>query len=207
LAVAAEVNLARVALGERRVDDAKRHLDAARELRKGAGLVDTSPGIVLIRAALARLQGDFVAAEAALDEMAAGNSSPEISWIIAHQRGQIAEARGAPELARRRYGESIAVIEEMRRTAAPEEVRAAFLEDRWEPYADLFALDLEHDRLGLALDTVTRAQGRMFLDTFTVTAAGHQPAASSPLAGAERRLKALADLGLALSTTPIGRPS
>jgi tetratricopeptide (TPR) repeat protein len=172
LLLAAEVNLADIALGQRDLDAAARHLDAAQAAWQASGTKKPSQGILVNRAILARYRGDFGGAIRALDVAAASEPPPDTAWIIAHERGQIAAARHDLETAERSYLTAIGIVEEMWRTSSPEDLKAPFFEDRWRPYQSLFALRVERNTPAAAFETMISAQGRMFLAETIAASAG-----------------------------------
>jgi CHAT domain-containing protein len=199
-----EVDLSDIALRDHRLDDAQRHLEAALASRRALGRTGPASAILINQAILARGRGQLAAAEHALSEVAAADDSAEVSWLVADERGRIAATRGAADEAERRYREAIGIVERMRNEAAPEQVRAAFLEARWAPYEDLFAAQLDRGHLREAFATLAQAQGRMFLDTFAAAAADASPADYAVTRSAARRMTALGALGTALANSPIG---
>jgi hypothetical protein len=91
----------------------------------------------------------------------------------------------------------------MRRTGTAADVRAPFLEDRWEPYESLFGLQLARGAVDDAFATMSSAQGRMFLDELTAAAGDAQPPARSPAHAAIRRLVSLDALAPALESSTV----
>lgn len=191
--LSAEVNLSEVAREYAHdLDAAQRHLDAAEAAGRARGDKAPSPGILVDRAVLARLRGDLVTATQRLDEAAARTSKPEYAWTIAHERGQLAAAAHDPIAAERHYLAAIEIVEGMRETSSPEDVKAQFFEGRWAPYQSLFALQVDRREPMAALSAVIRAQGRMFLDGAI--------AASANGAGSGNSLRAMA---AQITTSPL----
>jgi tetratricopeptide (TPR) repeat protein len=206
IVLAAEINLAHLALGAGRFAEAARHLDAAEAAHRRSGASSPSRGILLNRAVLLRKQKDVAGARAALDAAADG-APPETAWLIAHERGWLALADGDVELADRSFVAAVETVEAMRAEDAPEETRTPFLEDRWEPFESLVALRLDRGDVRGALAIVARAQGRMFVDAFAAAIAD-APEPGRPVAeAAERRLALARALVPALGTTPLGARS
>jgi tetratricopeptide (TPR) repeat protein len=195
LVLGAEVNLADIAIALHHFDAAARHLDGAEAAWKASGRKIASPGILFNRVILARQRGDLAAATSTLDALAATGPSPDVAWLIAHERGLTAYAGGNMDAAERYYSAAIDTVETMWRSARSEELKAPFFEDRWLPYQSLFALQLERGALDSAFGTLVSAQGRMFLAEATTASAG---------ASIERRnrLRSLAPL---IAASPISR--
>lgn len=158
----ASINLADLSLERHRLDDAERHLAEARAIWTRRN-VPPSEGLLVNEAILARERGRLDESERALDALAEG-AAPDTMWTIHCQRGLNAERAGRPEEAERWYRAAIDVLETLRAESAPVMVMAEFFERRWLPFERLFALQLERRDVHAALDTLLRAQGRMFLD-------------------------------------------
>lgn len=200
LLVALEVNLADIALRERRLDDAERHLDGAEVAWRAIGEPAPSRVILINRATIARLRGDLSAAGAALDQAEQGEIAAEHGWALAQARGELAEARGDVAAAEASYSRAMAIVEEMWRTAAPEDLEAPYLEDRWQPYQSLFGLRLRTGAVRDAFAAVIAAQGRMFLDEVATAAL------ATPSAGDLPRSELLRALRPSLAASDLARP-
>jgi tetratricopeptide (TPR) repeat protein len=196
LVLAAEVNLSDIALRQGDLEVAERHLASAESAWRASGDTSPSQGILLNRAILARERGDFpTATQAMATAAAAADSAPETAEIFAYERGQLAAAMKDVAAAERHYLEAIELVEEMWRTASPEDLRAPFFEDRWQPYLSLFALRVERRDPLAAFAAVVAAQGRMFLaETVTATARARS---------AIERRGLLRALGAAVAESPI----
>ncbi len=160
---AAETNLADLALARRDLVAARRHLERATEAWHASGAGPVPPGILLNQAILARLRGDAVVALATLIGAAAAGPEPEVTWLVEHERGLLAEAGGQLAEAERHYRRAIEIVEEMWSVIGPGALRAPFFEDRWLPYGSLFALRVRLGDASEALAAAVAAQGRMFL--------------------------------------------
>ena len=160
------------------------------------------------QAVLERLRGDLFAATAALDRIQPPFSE-DTRWTIAYERGMIAEASGAFQLAEFQLAEAVNIIEKLRSDFAPEDAKAPFLEERWDPYENLFALRLRRGDARAAFDTLTKAQGRMFLDALAISLAETSSTPASRIDGAldrfarlEQAMPVLADSGIGPTRTP-----
>jgi len=94
-------------------------------------------------------------------------------------------------------------VEEMRAEFARKDAKATFLEERWETYEALFALQLRRKDARGAFATLTLAQGRMFFDALEASLAetGSGPgsridAAIGRMEARSRVMPTLADSGL-----------
>lgn len=203
MVVGASVNLSDIALSQGRLEDAERNIrdaHAASRLRKPPRV---SPGALLNESVLARRRGNLAAAAATLD-LIQGRVSADTRYMAAHERGKIAEAAGALQLAEFRFGEAVNIVEKMRADFAPEDARAPYLEERWVPYESLFELRLRRGDARGAFETLTQAQGRMFLDALAVSVAEAASAPSSPMDGAIGRIGRLEQVMPSLATSGIG---
>lgn len=197
LIVAAEVNLADIALGKHDRDAAAAHLDGAEAAWRTLGDRTPSQGILINRSILARYRHDFAGALRVLDVLAASDPPADTAWTIAYERGQIAAAQHDASAAAAHYLAAIGIIEEMWRTASPEELKAPFFEDRWRPYQALFALRVAQNAPDAAFATVVSAQGRMFL--------AETIAASTDAEGSIERRDRLRSLAPVVAASPQAR--
>jgi tetratricopeptide (TPR) repeat protein len=200
LVVSATVNLADGAVSAGDLDEAERHLRAARKAQKLRRPRRVSTGLLLNESIVARLRGDLPAAAAALDQIPA-KIAPDSAWHLAHERGAIAEAGGQLDLAEDRYREAIRIVEQLREDSAPGETKAPFLEQRWAPFESLFALDLRRNQAHAAFATMARAQGRMFLDALAVSLPDTGPARPSRIDAAIGRFHRLEQVQAPLATS------
>jgi tetratricopeptide (TPR) repeat protein len=204
---AACINLASLAMERRRLDDADRYLREARESLRPADGETAWRALWLHEAILARERGNLAEATALLDRAEAG-APRDTAWEIARERALVAEQAGRLDEAERHYATAIEIVEQMRRESAPSEIRAPFLEERWEPFGNLFDLQLRRQDVHGALATLARAQGRMFLDALAVSFA-EQRGSSSRAASAIGRLHGLQEIapllqGSSLAGAPPG---
>ena len=208
MVVGASTNLASIALIEDRLEDAERDLRDAHAAQRLRDPRRVSPGAMINQAVLERRRGDLSAATAALDRIQPPFSE-DTRWTIAYERGMIAEATGALQLADFRLGQAVEIIEKLRSNFAPEDAKAPFLEERWDPYENLFALRLRRGDARGAFATLAKAQGRMFLDALAVSLAETAGAPRSRIDGAidrfarlELAMPVLADSGIGPTRTP-----
>jgi tetratricopeptide (TPR) repeat protein len=204
LAYSACVNLADIALVERRLDDAERHLRDARAASRALGVTRPSTMILLNEAVLAQLRGDLSAAEASLDQLP-DDDVAETAHVVATIRGSIAEAAGRLDAAEAHYRRAVDIVEQMRRDVAPEDAKAQFFEQRWAPYESLFALQLRRRDAGSAFATLALAQGRMFFDAFTASLVEEVPAPGSRIHGAIDRIDVLDQVMAPLADSSLAR--
>ena len=178
--VGVTTNLAHIALLEGRLDDAERHLRDAHAAQRLRNPARVSPGAMLNEAILARRRGNLSAATVALDRIR-GPFSEETRWVIAHERGMIAEAAGQLDIAERRFGDAVHIVERLRADLKPEESNAAFIDEFRQPYESLFELHLRRDDTRGAFATLAQAQGRVFLDARMMTMADTATAQQAPI--------------------------
>ncbi len=179
MVVVARTNLADLALADDRLDDAEAHIQDAIDVQRDWNPAGIAVPLQLNQSVLARRRGDLPAAAAALDRITF-DPSPEGRLLVAHERGLIAEARGQLDLAERRFGDAVDLVERLR-VDGPEEANAAFMEEYREPYESLLALHLRRDDTRRAFATLAQAQGRMFLDARMMTVADTASAQRFPI--------------------------
>jgi tetratricopeptide (TPR) repeat protein len=126
------------------------------------------------------------------------------AWDLELVRGQAEEARGRREAAESAYRRSIAVIEEMRRSLAFDELKSWLLDRKRQPFEALFRLQAAAGRSEEALATAERALARTLLDAFLHPSARAAPpeAGWSP-ARATARMDLLDSLLPAMSESPV----
>ncbi len=169
MVVVARTNQADLALADDRLDDAEAHLQEALDVQRDWNPAGIVLPLQLNQSVLARRRGDLQAATAALDRIGI-HLSPEGNLLVAHERGLIAEAGGQLDLAERRFGDAVDLVERLR-VDGPEEANAAFMEEYGDPYESLLALHLRRDDTRRAFATLAQVQGRMFLDARMITVA------------------------------------
>lgn len=149
------------------------------------------------------------AAEALRSVDAALGQDPPADWVwdLELVRGRAEEARGRRAEAESAYLRSIAVIEEMRRSLAFDELKSWLLDRKRQPFEALFRLQASAGRNEEALATAERALARTLLDAFLH--AGSPPAppeagwSSARAARATARMELLDSLLPALSESPV----
>lgn len=193
----ASVNLASLALERHRLSDAAGHLREARELAARQEVPPTE-GILINEAILARENGQLEASRQLFDQVAA-DASDDAASILDCERGRTEEAAGRLDQAEELYRAAMANVEAMRSASAPVTSMAEFFEKRWEPFERLFSLQLNRGDVRGALDTLTRAQGRMFLDALARASA---PSASAALGRARDVMDQVGELQ-ALQASPL----
>jgi hypothetical protein len=144
IAESALLNLAWIAIGQRRPDDAERFL---------AGIEGPALELSFGRALIAVERGELAAADALLVEaQALPSPDAEWPWALAEARAQIAEARGDDVAAELRYLEALAAIAELR-PRAPDS-KAFVVAAHRGVYEGLLALRARHGRWRDALAMV-----------------------------------------------------
>jgi tetratricopeptide (TPR) repeat protein len=161
-------NLGRVSQELGRIDEAQRHTAEA------AALIDQDPDehdttfIRVLEGQIARRQGRWVDARAALEAAAATHHVPEMAWLIALERGNVARAEGRLAEAEAAFNASIAGIEALRSAIGVEELKRAFIGAKKAPFEALFTVQADAGRARDAAATLERALARNFLDAFLV---------------------------------------
>jgi tetratricopeptide (TPR) repeat protein len=197
----AHLNLTRIHLDLGEVDRAAQHLAAAWQSAEpgqpaAVSLLDYRARVELARGRAAE------AVKTAADALATA-PAPDWAWDLELLRGRAEEARGDGQAAAAAYERSIAIVEEMRRSLAFDELKSWLLDRKREPFEALFRLQARAGRDAEALATAERAQSRTFLDAFVEAAsAGHPPVVWSPQRAAER-MRTLEALLPAMSASPV----
>jgi tetratricopeptide (TPR) repeat protein len=204
--VGSSVNLADLALTEGRLDDAERHLRDARAASHARGDPKPTAMILVNEALLAQLRGNLPAALRILDEVSDG-ASPDTELVIAKHRGAMAEHAQQLDKAEEQYRKAVEIVERLRLKFAPEDARAQFLEQRWEPYEKLFALQLRRGNARDAFATLAQAQGRMFFDALAASLADGEKLTASAVGAAIARIDALGRVRPALARSHLGSSS
>ena len=159
------------------------------------------------KARVALAQGRHAEAAEDLAKGLSADPKPEWAWQLEYQQGLLAEARGDLPAAEAAYRRSIAIVEEMRRSAVFDELKAWLLDERRQPFEALFRLQATAGRAREALATAEHAQARTFLDAFlhaTSAAAAPTSAAAAPRPGSSlQRIEGLESLLPAMSESPV----
>jgi len=164
--VSARINLAELALADRNLDEAARHLEAVRAILAKRGDRQGQISYRYYHALWARAKGDLEVAMGDLDAAAQLEPVPDWSWQLDEARGHVLAAQGDRTGAVAAYRRSIETLEEMRRTFGADELKAWFLPRRRAPYEALFELEVEGGRPLDALAVVERTRARDFVDRY-----------------------------------------
>lgn len=158
------LNLTNLALEEGDPGKAAHHLEEAWKHAEPGKPPEISLLYYRARVELARGR-----AEAALESVdAAFSQEPPADWAwdLELVRGEAEEALGRREEAEKAYLRSIAIVEEMRRSLAFDELKSWLLDRKRQPFEALFRLQASAGRSEEALATAERAQARTLLDAF-----------------------------------------
>ena len=170
------IDLTEVSLEGGDVERAALYLRQAREhLEPGK---KPHPSLFYYRSWVDQAQGHLAEAAEDLAPVRQAELDSEWGWKIAYQQGRVAEARGDLRAAETAYERSIAVLEEMRRGLAFDELKAWLLAERRRPFEALFRLQARSGRVEASLATAERALARTFLDSFLHTTSA--PSESTP---------------------------
>jgi tetratricopeptide (TPR) repeat protein len=182
---------------------------AAHSLAEAAKYAEPdAPGevsLLYLRAQLEIARKQLAEAEQTLAVALSRDPIPEWAWQLEYQWGLVAEARGDLRVAEAAFGRSIAIVEDLRRSLAFDELKAWLLDDKRQPFAALFRLQARAGRSVEALATAERAQARTFLDAFLqARSALGEPAKTlwSPSLSLER-MKGLDSLLAVMSESPV----
>ncbi len=199
------LDLTEVSLEDGDAERAALYLKQAREhLEPGEKL---PPSLFYYRSWVDQARGRLAEAAEDLAPVRQADLSAEWGWKIAYQEGRVAEARGDLRAAETAYERSIAVLEEMRRGLAFDELKAWLLEEQRRPFEALFRLQARSGRTSASLATAERALARTFLDAFLHTTSA--PSESAPAGkawspgAANERMAALESLLPAMSESPV----
>lgn len=130
--------------------------------------------------------------------------APDWAWDLEYQRGRSEEARGNAVAAEAAYERSMAVVEEMRRELAFDDLKSWLLDRKRQPFESLFRLQARSGRAEAALATAERAQARTFLDAFLHASSSAGAPAGKPWSSASlQRIEGLESLLPAMSESPV----
>ncbi|MEA2560293.1 MAG: hypothetical protein QOH06_1797 [Acidobacteriota bacterium] len=181
---------------------------AAHHLQQAS--IDLEPGqpvpasLSSYRARVALAQGRPEDAAADLLQALSEDPEPEWAWQLEYQQGLLAEARGDLPAAEAAYRRSIAIVEEMRRSLAFDELKTWLLDERRQPFEALFRLQAAAGRAAEALATAEHAQARTLLDAFLhASSAAAAPRSDSSLGSSFQRIEGLESLLPAMSESPV----
>jgi tetratricopeptide (TPR) repeat protein len=170
-----------------RLDAADRELVAAkRELGERPDAAQLSR-IRLVEGYVAARRDDPVTAEALFAQADDGSLHGDYRWRIALELARSYRAAGHPDRAERAYRTAIAIIEQVRGSAAVVELRPWVLARRTPPYVELLALLVEQHRGVDALVVAESLHARAWLDVVLDHAAGRGTTAELALAAARIR--------------------
>lgn len=180
------------------VDRAARHLEAAQ-----AHAAD-GPGISLLfyRALVEDAQERYAAAAATLRAALEQTPPAGWAWLLEHRLGRAEEARGDLDAAEAAYARATAILQTLRADLEYDELKAWLLDQKRQPYEDLFRLQARAGRARDALATAEEARARTFLDAF-VHAASTAPAPALDAAAAASRIDTLEALLAAMQTSAV----
>jgi len=195
----AHLNLVQADLTLGQLESAERHLaEAWRYAEPG------SPEVALLyyRARVAQARHRLDEAAEALTEALAGQPVPDWAWDLEDERGKVEEARGDLRTAELAYERSAAIVEEMRRSLALDDLKAWLLDRKRQPLEALFVLQARTGRAAQALHTMERAKARTFQDAFIQATTRDPETVRNVWTVAADRADALRDLLPAMSASP-----
>jgi tetratricopeptide (TPR) repeat protein len=193
------LNLTNLHLEEGNLEKAAHHLEEAWKYAEPG----KPPGISLLyyRARVDLARGRAEDAVQSVDAAFSQDPPADWAWDLELVRGEAEEARGRRAEAERAYLRSIAIVEEMRRSLAFDELKSWLLDRKRQPFEALFRLQASAGRSEEALATAERAQARTLLDAF-LAPAGPPEAGWSP-ARATARMDLIDSLLPAMSESPV----
>lgn len=195
------LNLAEAYLALGRLDEAEKELvEVERTAQAGDGGAASRH---YFRARLARARGNHrEALEHAAAALAAAPTS-DWAWELELDRGVAAEALGDAGPAEASFRRSIEIVERMRGELGFQELKAALLDRKRQPFEALFRLQARQGRTLEALATLERATARSFQDAFIASAVAQPPAAAWRPEAAADRVEGLRELLPALEDAPL----
>ncbi|HEV8631015.1 MAG TPA: CHAT domain-containing protein [Thermoanaerobaculia bacterium] len=200
----AHLDLVEAYLDAGQVEQAERHLQAARAHAEASA---SPTALLYYQAAVELARHHLDAAAATVARALAGEPVPEWAWDLEQLAGRVAEARGDPAAAEAAYERSTRVIEGMRRELELGELQSWLLERKRRPFESLFLLQARGGRAVAALATAERAQARTLLDAFIQAASASQQVATDQAPeGAADRLEALRALLPAMGASAVAAP-
>jgi tetratricopeptide (TPR) repeat protein/predicted Ser/Thr protein kinase len=201
LALAASHNLVYSLAGAGRVADAARQLTVANALDPGDRERATR---LALEARIAERGGDLVRAAALIEQAIAATDADATGDLIERhtERAEIALGRGELVVAEQSARHAIALIEAVRSTQAPVELRSWMITDRRIPYQLLFAVLARRGDAAAALELFERTRG---LAVLAGLVRGEGPAAQAPVAAYP--VADLARLFPLLQASPLAAPA
>ena len=196
------LNLTGIALDAPDGGDAGRaahHLEEAWKHGEPGGRPEVS--LLYYRARVELARGRPAAAAQAVAEALGEDPAPDWAWDLESLRGQAEEALGHPRAAEQAYRKSIAIVEEMRRSLAFDDLKSWLIDRKRQPFERLFDLQARSGRAREALATAERAQARTLLDAFLQ--AGPSPEGPWSPAVSARRMRELDALLPAMNESPV----
>ncbi|HKV11264.1 MAG TPA: tetratricopeptide repeat protein, partial [Thermoanaerobaculia bacterium] len=193
------LNLTNLALEEGDPAKAAHHLEEAwKHVEPGK-----PPEISLLyyRARVELARGRAEAALESVDAALSQDPPADWAWDLELVRGEAEETRGRREEAEKAYLRSIAIVEEMRRSLAFDELKSWLLDRKRQPFEALFHLQASAGRGEEALATAERAQARTLLDAFLSPA--HPPGSDWSPARATARMDLIDSLLPAMNESPV----
>ncbi|HEV8582924.1 MAG TPA: CHAT domain-containing protein [Thermoanaerobaculia bacterium] len=197
------LNLTDVLLQLGDLSRAAHHLE---EAWKHAEPAQAKPSSMLYyRARVASARGRLAEATQSLETALSQNPDLDWAWQLWYQQGLLEEARGNLRAAESSYKQSVAIVEELRRSLPFDEFKAWLLDEKRQPFEALFRLQAHAGRAREALATAERAQARTFLDAFlhassTIGAVEGKPWSTG---ASLQRIRGLESLLPAMSESPV----
>lgn len=177
------MNLAELAIQERRPDEAGAQLAEARELLSRAGDFEHATYQLALEGELALLEDDPAVALGLYEELAAAEGRWAASWWADYGRARSLAALGRYDDAPQAFEDALAALEGAAARMDPLVDRLYFLGDREEVYDRYVAYELDRGHPGAAFAVSERSRDRTAVAAQRMTASAVNPVAAHDLVG------------------------
>jgi tetratricopeptide (TPR) repeat protein len=170
-------NLIEAALQAKQLDEAERHLKAARQLAElGAADQNRRAALAYLQSSVDNDRGRYRDAAQAATVALGEEHIPEWQWSLQYQLARAEEARGRGRAAKAAYVHAVESVERLRASVGNDEFKDWLVEKRRAPFEALFRFTVRERDFAAALHVAERAKARAFHDAFIQNASASPPA-------------------------------
>jgi len=152
------------------VDRAMEHLDAARQYAESEGFSEMA--LLHFEAMVENDRGHYAAAAVAAQASLALDPPPDAAWETECQLGLAEEGLGQTQAAAEAFTRAIGHVEAMRGSLGLDDLKSWLVDEKRQPYEDLFLVQARSGQTMEALGTIERAKARTFLDALVKSTSG-----------------------------------
>lgn len=120
-----------------------------------------------------------------VERIGASGSYPDLKWQSAFLRGRLLEKTGRRHEALRSIQRSIELVEAMRRSVTPTDIRQSFYMDRFDPHRKMVSLLFEEGDIRGTLDAIDRAKSTTLREGLDLRRISADPPRSSAFSSAD----------------------